>query len=210
MDYNKFNFFVYISSTIIRFMFHKILSILILFFILSCNKSENLLVPEKILPQGILNDLDNFEKANIELENKNYDKSIEHLEIIEIYFPNSEYALKSKLLSGYIYFLKEEYEKTRIISDNFIKYYPSSKEIPYAHYLNAMTHYVLIKKPNFSQKESKIAKNKFNFIINAYPESEYTNDILFKINIINNVIADHLMIIGKYYEKTIAQVLSIT
>ena len=49
------------------------------------------------------------------------------------------------LVKAYINFLNKDYEKTRAIAEMYKKYYPGSKDIVYANYLDAMTYYVLIK-----------------------------------------------------------------
>ena len=103
------------------------------------------------------------------------------------------------LTTAYIFFLQEEYEKARAISENYKKYFPGSVDIVYANYLDAMTYFILIKRTNFSQKSAIIALEKFNFVLNAYPNSSYEIDIITKIQIIQNNLADHKLINAKYY-----------
>ena len=79
------------------------------------------------------------------------------------------------------------------------QYYPGSKDIVYANYLDAMTYYVLMKKYNYSQENSNKALEKFNFILNAYPNSRYEIDIITKIKLINNNLAAEKLNIAKYY-----------
>ena len=65
-----------------------------------------------------------------------------------------------------------------------------------------MTEYVIIKKPSYDQKNTKEAKKKLMFINNAFPGNKYEQDIILKLNIINNSLAEQLLLIGKYYEKS--------
>ena len=62
-----------------------------------------------------------------------------------------------------------------------------------------MTYFILIKKTNFSQQNAIIALDKFNFILNAYPNSDYEIDIITKIQIIQNNLADHKLVTAKFY-----------
>ena len=184
----------------------KIPLTLILFLLFSCSsfkKNDDSQVSEStnIYEQNIHNDFELFDKANKALINEDFELALENLDKIEILFPNSSYAAKSRLMSAYIFFLKSDYEKTKAIAENFIKYYPSNKNIAYAHYLIGMTEYVLIKKPGFDQANAIKAKDKFLFINNAFPNNDYEQDILLKVNIIDNSIANHLIIIGKFYER---------
>ena len=43
-------------------------------------------------------------------------------------------------------------KKQELLAEMYKKYYPGSKDIVYANYLDAMTYYVLIKKSDYSQK----------------------------------------------------------
>jgi outer membrane protein assembly factor BamD len=103
------------------------------------------------------------------------------------------------LITAYIHFLDEEYEKTRAIAESYKKYYPGSKDRVYANYLEAMTYYVLIKKSQYSQKNSELAIQNFNFILNAFPNSKYEIDIITKIQIIENTLAEHKLSAAKFY-----------
>ena len=103
------------------------------------------------------------------------------------------------LLNAYINFLLKDYEKTRAISENYKKYYPGSTDIIYANYLEAMTYFVLIKKSDYSQENANTALNKFTFILNAYPNSKYEIDIITKIDLINNNLANGKIKIAKFY-----------
>ena len=62
-----------------------------------------------------------------------------------------------------------------------------------------MTYYVLMKKSDFSQENTYKAYDKFNFILNAYPNSKYEIDIRTKIKLINNNIAAEKLNIAKFY-----------
>ena len=108
--------------------------------------------------------------------------------------------LSSTAISDYrVRILKKDYEKTRALAENYKKYYPGSKDIVYANYLEAMTYYVLIKKPDYSQKDAYTALDKFNFILNAFPNSKYEIDIITKIQIIDNNLALNKLSTAKYY-----------
>ena len=168
---------------------------------MSCNKTPEIEITSDDYNENISTDIELFEIGNKELENNNLDLALEKFDKIEVLYPNSSYATKSRLLNGYIYFTKGEYEKTQAIAKSFIKYYPGNKNLAYAYYLEAMTYYILIKKPEYDQKNSLEAKKIFTFILNAYPNSDYREDIILKLNIIDNSIAEQLVIVGKYYEE---------
>tara|TARA_B100001057_G_C22690347_1_gene887502 strand:+ start:244 stop:1110 length:867 start_codon:yes stop_codon:yes gene_type:complete len=180
---------------------YKVILYIIALFLVSCSSDDttNLELEQNIYENNDLQDHELFEKANNFISNKQYNLALIELDKIEVLFPSSKYANKGMLVSAYIQFLKKDYEKTRAIAENYLKYYPGNKDIVYANYLNAMTYYILIKKPDFSQKNAYEALNKFNFILNAYPNSKYEIDILTKIQIIDNNLASNKLSTAKFY-----------
>ena len=184
-------------------MYKLILSIFAIFLI-SCSNDDTieLDLEQNLYENNILEDYELFENANIFISNRQLDEALIELDKLEVLFPNSLYANKGMLVTAYIYFLKKDYEKTRAIADSFKSYYPGSKDLVYANYLEAMTYYILIKKSEYSQKNASIALNKFNFILNAFPNNNYEIDIITKIQIIDNNIAENNLKIAKFYYKT--------
>lgn len=180
-------------------MIKTILALTSILFISCSNNNEKLQLDESIYSNNTLEDYELFENANKFINENLFDQALLELDKLEVIFPASKYTNKGMLVSAYIYFLKKDYEETRAITENYKKYYPGSLDIIYANYLEAMTYYVLIKKPNFSQKDSLLALNKFNFIINAYPNNKYEIDIITKINVIKNNISDNNLLIAKFY-----------
>ena len=181
----------------------SILGLLILFVFVSCtsNDTSDFDLNQNLYENNKLEDFELFENANEFINQSEYDLALLELDKLEVLFPSSTYSNKGMLLNAYIHFLKKDYEKTRALAENYKKYYPGSKDIVYANYLEAMTYYVLIKKPNYSQKNTYAALDKFNFILNAYPDSEYEIDIITKIQVIDNNFAMNKLSTAKYYLK---------
>ena len=46
-----------------------------------------------------------------------------------------------------------------------------------------------------------IAKNKFNFIITNYPDTDFALDASFKVDLIEDILASKEMYIGRHYLK---------
>tara|TARA_B100001093_G_C26815557_1_gene1009548 strand:+ start:786 stop:1652 length:867 start_codon:yes stop_codon:yes gene_type:complete len=169
--------------------------------LISCNSKDNTdsSLKQNIYENNQFQDNELFENANKYISTGELELALSELDKIDILFPSSYYAKKGMLLSAYIHFLNEDYEKTRAIAESYKRFYPGSKDIVYANYLDAMTYYTLIKKPNYSQKNAYEALNKFNFILNAFPNSIYEIDIITKIKILNNNLAANKIAIAKYY-----------
>ena len=178
-----------------------ILKIILLLFIISCSNNDNdeYKNDQSFYENNSYNDYELYNLSNDYINSNEYELALIELDKIEVLFPSSPYAKKSILLKAYINFLDKEYEKTRALAEMYKNYYPGSEDIVYANYLEAMTYYVLIKKSEYSQENTNIALNKFNFILNAYPNSKYEIDILTKIKLINNNLAAEKLSIAKFY-----------
>ena len=179
----------------------KSILILLTFFVISCSGNdkdeyENI---QSVYENNTLKDFELFELANNYINSKQFELALIELDKIEVLYPSSPYASKSMLLTAYIHFIDKDYEQTRVLAEMYKNYYPGSKDIIYANYLEAMTYYVLMKKSEYSQEQTYKALEKFDFILNAYPNSKYEIDILTKIKLINNNLAAEKLSIAKFY-----------
>ena len=179
----------------------KSILILLSVFIISCtNNDKNYYENEQnSYENNSLNEIEIFNLANSYIKSDQLDLALIELDKLEVIYPSSPYANKSILVRAYIHFLKKDYEKTRALAEMYKTFYPGSKDIVYANYLEAMTYYVLIKKHNYSQENTITALEKFNFILNAYPNSKYEIDIITKIKLINNNLAEEKLEVAKFY-----------
>ena len=83
--------------------------------------------------------------AKILLDNEEYDKAIIGFQDIEKKYPLSNWALKSKLMIIFIYYVLMDYENAEDNANRFINKYPDYKDIDYAYYLRAQIVYEQIK-----------------------------------------------------------------
>ena len=179
----------------------KSILILLFFFIISCssNDKDEYKNDQSVYENNTLKDFELFELANSYISSKQFELALIELDKLEVLYPSSPFASKSMLVTAYIHFLDKDYEKTRALAEMYKSYYPGSNDIVYANYLEAMTYYVLMKKSDYSQEQTYKAMEKFNFILNAYPNSKYEIDILTKIKLINNNLAAEKLSIAKFY-----------
>ena len=179
----------------------KLILIILSILINSCTSNDKTEYnnDQSFYENNILDDYELYNKANEYISSNQLELALIELDKIEVLYPTSSYAKKSILIKAYINFLEKNYEKTRALAEMYKSYYPGSKDIVYASYLEAMTYYVLIKKSDYSQENTYVALNKFNFILNAYPNSKYEIDILTKIKLINNNLAAEKLSIAKFY-----------
>ena len=117
----------------------------------------------------------------------------------EILFPQSKWAPKSSLMAAYSYYSQDYYSDAIMELDRFIRVYPLNKNLDYAHYLLALCYYEQIVDEKKDVGSMTNAKDNFNIVINKYPNTEYAIDSIFKVDLIDDILASKEMYIGRYY-----------
>ena len=127
----------------------------------------------------------------------------------ELLYPQSEWAPKSSLMASYAYYSQSYYDDAIFELQRFIKVYSSDLNLDYAHYLLALCYYETIVDEKKDLAPLLKAKQKFEFIIENFPNSDYAIDARFKIDLVLDILASKELYIGKYYlnnEKWVAAI----
>ncbi len=119
----------------------------------------------------------------------------------ELLFPQSKWAAKSALMASYSYYMQNYYVEALANLERYLNTYPTDQNIAYAHYLIAICHYEMIEDEKRDSEPLVEAKAKFNFILQEYPNSEFSLDSSFKLNLINDILASKEMYLGRHYIK---------
>ena len=117
----------------------------------------------------------------------------------ETLFPQSQWAPKSALMAAYSYYSQDYYLDAIAELNRFIKVYPYYKDLDYVYYLLGLCWYEQIIDEKKDLQTIIKAKEKFSFLINNYPNTEYALDAEFKIDLINDTLASKEMYVGRYY-----------
>ena len=117
----------------------------------------------------------------------------------EILFPQSDWAPKSALMAAYSYYTQDYYEDAIAELERFVKVYPYYKDLDYAYYLMAISHYEQIVDEKKDLQSIIDAKKNFSLLIKDYPNTEYALDADFKLDLINDILASKEMYLGRYY-----------
>ena len=117
----------------------------------------------------------------------------------ETLFPQSKWAPKSSLMAAYSYYSQDYYEDSILELERFLKVYPFHENIDYAYYLLGLCWYEQIIDEKKDLQTIIKAKEKFSFLINKFPNTEYALDAEFKIDLINDTLAAKEMYVGRYY-----------
>ena len=119
----------------------------------------------------------------------------------ELLYPQSEWASKSSLMASYAYYIEGNYSEALYNLERFLKTYPKDPRMDYVHYLIGLSYYENIEGEKKDIKPLIEAKNKFEFVIQNYPNTDFALDSKFKIDLINDVLASKEMYLGRHYIK---------
>jgi outer membrane protein assembly factor BamD len=180
----------------------KLLTIFFLFsfFLINhCSKNEKIEIVEIKDDQIEDQMIKAYQEGMEAFEDRLYIDAAKKFNEAEILFPQSEWAPRSALMAAYAYFY-DDYNN-RAISEliNFFKKYPNDPNISYAHYLLAMAYYNLIVDEKKDLEPLNNSKKQFEYIIENYPNTEFSLDSKFKLDLINEMIASKEMYIARHY-----------
>ena len=180
-------------------LFKKIFVFSLYILILSsCSKEikKDTTIKEKSLDFQVLETykegMESLESGDIFFATKKFNEA-------EILYPQSEWAPKSALMAAYAYYSQDYYGDAIAELERFLKVYPKHKNKDYAYYLLAISHYEQIVDETKDLESILKAKNYFNIIVRDFPNTEYSMDAEFKLDLIEDILAAKEMYIGRYY-----------
>lgn len=178
-------------------MYQKIFYIIIFSTLLfSCSKKE---IVELNVPADRERSYEIYEEAIQLMNDGDYLYASKKFSEAEIILPKIDYAAKAALMSSYCLYIINFYPEATSSLKRFISNYPADKNIAYAHYLSAIILYeqILDEKKDISPLIK--SREKINFFLEKYPDTEYAIDLKFKLDLINNQLAAKELYIAKYY-----------
>ena len=99
------------------------------------------------------------------------------------------------------YYSQNYYEDAIFNLERHIKNYPKDKDLVYAHYLIAICYFEQLYDERKDLKPLVKAREKFIYILNNYPNTDYAVDAKWKMGLIIDQMAAKEMYIGRYYIK---------
>tara|TARA_B110000037_G_scaffold182525_1_gene210258 strand:+ start:1011 stop:1853 length:843 start_codon:yes stop_codon:yes gene_type:complete len=180
------------------FKVNNFIIVFLLLFLISCGKEKQEI--SKITETNIQlqmieayqDGLEALEDGDVILASKKFNEA-------ELLFPQSEWAPRSVLMSAYSFYSQDYYTDSIFELERFISTYPKNKNMAYAHFLLGMCYYEQIVDEKKDLGSVLKAKNKFNFIITEYPETDFAVDAKYKVDLINDILASKEMYVGRYY-----------
>ena len=175
------------------FLFIALFAILI-----SCSKEEikESIIKEKSLDLQVL---EAYQEGVKSLETGDVLYAAKKFNEAETLFPQSEWAPKSALMAAYAYYTQDYYADTIAELERFIRVYPLSKNLDYVYYLLGISYYEQIVDEKKDLQSIIKAKEYFKIVSKNYPNTNYSLDAEYKIDLVNDTLASKEMYIGRYY-----------
>ena len=173
--------------------------VVVIFFLIlipSCSSKKN-----KDVTEVNLNDKKIFLEALKYSKEKKYKEASEKFKKINEELPYSDFSSKAKIYDAYVNFQDNKIKDSILLLNDYLSTNPSGKFSEYAHYMLGMCYYVQIADSDRDSGFTKLAMEKFSFIINNFPKSHFTKDSKFKIDFLKNNIAIKEFNIGMFYLK---------
>ena len=172
-----------------------------LIFLYSCSSKEEQKVSSISVGELESQMIDAYKEGMQELEKGDVIYASRKFNEAELLYPQSEWASKSILMAAYAFYSQNYYERSILELERFISKYPKHKNIDYAYFLLAMNYYENIIDEKKDLEPLLLSKEKFEYIINNFPTTDFALDSKYKLNLIQDVLASKEMHIARYYLK---------
>ena len=165
----------------------------ILCLLISCSKEEPIYTSQKTNPFILYEEgYKAFESNDFFYANKKFDEA-------ELNFENIDLAAKSAVMSIFSLYGINFYTEALENIKKFVQTYPADKRIIYVEYLKAVIFFEQINDEKKDLEPLLEANKQIDYFVKKYPNSDYTVDLRFKKDLIQNQLAAKELYNAKYY-----------
>ncbi|MCF8094977.1 MAG: outer membrane protein assembly factor BamD [Desulfobacteraceae bacterium] len=133
---------------------------------------------------------------------EDYNKAIKSYERLRDWYPYSPHVKKAELRIADAHYNLGKYEQALSAYEYYERMHPSDSEIPYVIYRIGMCHYERIKSIDRTQVPTQKALEVFNRLRSRFPESEYAQKSVSRIEKCRKRLAGHEFYVGRFYFKS--------
>jgi len=142
-----------------------------------------------------------FQRAKQYVASSQYEKAILFLEKFTTKYPYSQYTAAAELMRLKASYFDEQYVLSETLGLRFLDTHPEHKDRVYAQYLVAMSYYQQSSSAMLDQQFTHKSRDAFLELNRQFPVNPYTKDIQKYVYLLTNRVAEHEMIVGKFYLK---------
>jgi outer membrane protein assembly factor BamD len=151
-----------------------------------------------------------YTKGKKALNSGNYSFATQYFRALEANYPYGEYTEQAKLDMIFAFNKSGQTDKTVEAAENFIKLYPTHKNVDYAYYMKGVASFERKKSSvdRFMQggkaairdpKPYRDSEEAFYDLIKRYPQSIYTQDAKLRVIFIRNALAKRELAVAQFY-----------
>jgi len=168
-----------------------------------CSSKKNSLSDQELVSQAVE---ELYTKAKSALDRGNYNFAIDNYRRLESAFPYGEYTEQAKLDMIFAFDKTGQVEKAVEAADNFIKLYPTHKNVDYAYFASfekktgAIDKFIKGGKKSIRDpKPYRDSQKSFEELVKRYPNSIYADDAKQRMVYIRNALAERELAIAQFY-----------
>ena len=135
------------------------------------------------------------------LQARRFQQAVTLFDQVERDHPYSTWATNAKLMAAYGDYMRNRYTEAIGALDRFIQLHPAHRDIAYAYYLRALSHYEQIADAQRDQRGTEHAMSALQDVVNRFPDTAYARDARLKIDLARDHLAGKEMNIGRFYQR---------
>jgi len=171
--------------------------ILILSFISCSEKKEKIsLIKEDNLEMQMI---EAYNEGLKEFNNGDVFFAAKKFNEVELLYPQSIWAPRSILMAAYAFYSNLYFNDAIYELERFFEKYENHPDTDYAYYLIAICHYNLIVDEKKDLGEIIKAKTYFNLLVKEYPNTDFSEDAKYKLELIEEILASKELYLANYY-----------
>jgi len=169
-----------------------------LFILVSCSQKEEKvsLIKEKNLEMQMI---EAYNEGLKELNRGDIFFAAKKFNEVELLYPQSVWAPRSTLMAAYSYYSQLYYNDAIFELERFLDKYKNHPDTDYAYYLLGVCHYNQIIDEKKDLGEIIKAKEYFTLLRNRYPNTDFSEDAKFKLELIEEILASKELYLANYY-----------
>ncbi len=149
-----------------------------------------------------------YELAEDKFSAGSIEQGIDQLEVILAAYPGSKYAIQARLDIAYNLFKRKKYNRAILELNEFIERYPALLSTPYAYYLRgviaeeksaSILDEIITDSAQRDVQSVRDAYSYFSLLIDAFPDSKYSEEASNKLVALKKVLARHEFYVALYY-----------
>lgn len=150
-----------------------------------------------------------YDEAQLSLQNGDYIRAIDRLELLESHFPFGRYAEQAQLELIYARFMSTDYDTAILAADRFINLHPQHQNADYAYYMKGLSNFQRDRgffdrllgtpEPLRDVTSAKDAFADFEELLTKFPNSMYARDAQRRMHYLRNVLAEAELHVAYFY-----------